>query len=399
MLIKIEHWLKALYKGADGDIKGDYNKLETNIQRLESATMFATLATVMETKTDVKELTIISMQSLKVGTRSLEVGIETQSMVQDVSVAQGESLDILKKMQRILKKEELKKQNEMERAANQTKDPGAKKTASLYLIKTVFAVPGERALILQEVQKTFVEGTFTWITEDSAYQTFLEGESPFLRIHGPPGIGKSHAAYSIIGNLLESTKAEPRSSVAYYLFKEDNNVFRQAKNMFQAVAIQIAMSDASYRDGVAAELERMDLSDCQGMELHEIWRPFFAERYPKDADQRLFLVLDGLDEMDSDDCESLLGLFTSIKVEELAIQIVLTSRYTTTVSQALQPLQPSKIEITSSKIREPGGDLWKVIIESCKRFPKLERLRKRIIKMVAAELLQKADSKSSLHRY
>ena len=58
-----------------------------------------------------------------------------------------------------MKKEELKKQNEMERAANQTKDPGAKKTASLYLIKTVFAVSGERALILQEVPKTFVEGT------------------------------------------------------------------------------------------------------------------------------------------------------------------------------------------------------------------------------------------------
>ena len=114
--------------------------------------MFATLATVMETKTDVKEVTIISMQSLKVGNRSLEVGIETQSMVEDVSVAQGESLNILKK-------EELKKQNEMERAANQTKDPGAKKTASLYLIKTVFAVSGEGALILQEVQKTFVEGT------------------------------------------------------------------------------------------------------------------------------------------------------------------------------------------------------------------------------------------------
>ncbi|PVH82345.1 hypothetical protein DL98DRAFT_570587 [Cadophora sp. DSE1049] len=389
---RFKHWLKALYKGADGDIKGDYSKLETNIQRLESATMFATLATVMETKTDVKELAIISMQSLKVGTRSLEVGIETQSMVQNVSVAQGESLDILKKMQRILKKEELKKQNEMERAANQTKDPGAKKTAALYLIKTVFAVPGERALILQEVQKTFVEGTFAWIPEESSYQTFLEGDSPFLWIHGPPGIGKSHAAYSIIGNLLEFTKDEPRTSVAYYLFKEDNDVFRQAKNMFQAAAIQIAMSDLKYRDEMAAELKRMDLSDCQGLENYEIWRPFFAERYPKDGDQKLFLVLDGLDEMSSEDCESLLGLFTSVKVEELAIQIVFTSRQTTAVSEALEPLQPSEIEITSSKICEPGGDLWKVVIENCKRFPKLERLRKRIVKTVAMELLQKADT-------
>ena len=65
----------------------------------------------------------------------------------------------------------------------------------------------------------------------------MEGDSPFLWIHGPPGIGNSHAAYSIIGNLLGFTKDERRSSVAYYLFKEDNDVFRQARNMFQAAAI------------------------------------------------------------------------------------------------------------------------------------------------------------------
>ncbi|KAH7417705.1 hypothetical protein BKA64DRAFT_769875 [Cadophora sp. MPI-SDFR-AT-0126] len=390
---RFKHWLKALYKGADGDIKGDYTKLETNIQRLESATMFATLATVMETKTDVKELTIISMQSLKVGTRSLEVGIETQSMVQNVSVAQGESLDILKKMQRILKKEELKKQNEMERAAaNQTRDPGAKKTAALYLIKTVFGVAGERALILQEVQKTFVEGTFVWIPEESEYQTFLEGDSPFLWIHGPPGIGKSHAAYSIVGNLLENTKEEPRTSVAYYLFKEDRDIFRQVKFMMQAAIIQIAMSDVKYRDEVAAELKRMGLSDCGDLENYEIWRPFFAERYPKDGDQRLLLVLDGLDEMFPEECESLLGLFASIRAEELAIQIVLLSRKTALIMDSLESLQPSEIEITKSKICAPGGDLWKVIIEKCKKFPKLDRLRKRMVKTVATELLQKADT-------
>tara|TARA_R110002060_G_scaffold3677_9_gene5682 strand:- start:1495 stop:1890 length:396 start_codon:yes stop_codon:yes gene_type:complete len=58
-----------------------------------------------------------------------------------------------------------------------------------------------------------------------------------LWIHGPPGIGNFHAAYSIIGNLLGFTKDERRSSVAYYLFKEDNDVFRQARDMFQAAAI------------------------------------------------------------------------------------------------------------------------------------------------------------------
>ncbi|KAK0100488.1 hypothetical protein ONS95_008436 [Cadophora gregata] len=389
---RFKHWLKALYKGADGDIKGDYTTLETNIQRLESATMFATLATVMETKTDVKDLTIISMQSLQIGTRSLEVGIETQSMVQNVSIAQGESLDILKKMQRILRKEELKKQNEMVRGANLTLDPGAKKTAALSLIKTAFAVPGEPAVMLQEVQKTFVEGTFSWIREETSYQMFLEGDSPFLWIHGPPGIGKSHAAYSIIGNLLEFTKDDPRTSVAYYLFKEDNDFYREAKNMLRTVVIQTAMNDVKYRDEVAAEVKRMDMFHYENLENYELWRPFFAERYPKDADQRLFLVLDGLDEMSSEDCEGLLGLFTSIRVEELAIQIVFTSRKTTAILSALEPLRPSEIEIRTSKICESGGDLWKVIIENCKRFPKLERLRKRMVKTIATELLMKADT-------
>lgn len=352
--------------------------------------MFATLATVMETKTDVKDLTVISMQSLKVGTQGLTIGIETNNMVRDMSGMQGESLVILKRVQRILKKEDNKKESEKEGSKNKAKDSGAKKNAALNLVKTTFATPAEPAIQLKEVQTSFVPGTFTWIFQEESYKTFVEGDSPYLWIYGPPGIGKSCLAYSIIVRFLESTGSEARSSVAYYLFKEEHEELRSAKNMLSAAVIQIAIRDGEYRDEVAADLKLRgtDFND----DLGQIWDRFFAERYPKDSDQKLFMVLDGLDEADEEEVDKLLDLFKQIKKDELSIQIIFTSRPMNAIQDKVASLEPSKIEITREKISARGGDLWKIIIDRCRTLPKLKRLQKPVLRKVGMKLRLKADS-------
>ena len=132
LLTTTEHWLKALYKGSDDEIKADYTMLETNIQRLESATMFATLATVLETKADVKSLMVISMQSLKVNTQSLDVStqalrvnVESNIMLRNASGVQGETLGVVKTLQRLLIKEDNKKESEKEGAKKQDQGFGS----------------------------------------------------------------------------------------------------------------------------------------------------------------------------------------------------------------------------------------------------------------------------------
>jgi hypothetical protein len=282
--------------------------------------MFATLSTVIETKSDVKDLTAISMQSLKVGTQNLAVStqnlsvtMETQSMISGLSVKYDETI---KKFERHIWNQESKKDNEKEGPRKPKEDAGAKRNAALNLVKTMFVTQAEPAIQLKEMQAAFVPGTFGWVFEEDDFKTFMDG-SPFLRISGPPGIGKSCVAYSIIRKLLESTSSDPRASVAYYFFREEHEELRSANNMLRAAVIQTAIGDGKYRDEIVAEMkatwEKKNIVD-------EVWRRCFVERYPKDAEQKLYLVLDGLGEADEEDQKQVLQIMQDIKRDELSIQ-------------------------------------------------------------------------------
>jgi hypothetical protein len=285
--------------------------------------MFATLATVVETKSDVKDLTAISMQSLKVGTQNLAVStqnlsatMETQSMIGGLSAKADETFTAIKQFERrMIRNQESKKENEKE-GPRKPKDAGAKRNAALNLVKTMFATQAEPAIQLKEMHAAFVPGTFGWVFEEEGFKTFMDG-SPILRISGPPGIGKSCVAYSIIGKLLESTSRDPRASVAYYFFREEHEELRSAKNMLRAAVIQTAIGDGKYRDEIVSE---MKATWEERRVVDEVWRRCFVERYPKDAEQKLYLVLDGLDEADEEDQKQVLGIMNDIKKDELSIQ-------------------------------------------------------------------------------
>jgi hypothetical protein len=141
--------------------------------------------------------------------------------------------------------------------------------------------------------------------------------SPILWISGPPGIGKSCVAHSIIGKLLESTSSDPRVSVAYYFFREEHEELRSTKDMLKAAVIQTAIGDGKYRDEIVAEMKP---KGEMGESVDEIWRKCFVERYPKDAEQKLYLVLDGLDEADKEDRKQVLEIMKGVKRDELSIQ-------------------------------------------------------------------------------
>lgn len=390
-LTAAEHWLKALYKGSDDDIKADYTKLETNIQRLESATMFATLATVIETKSEVKDLTVMTMQSLKVGTQTLSVSMETNVMMKSTSSTARETFVMVKKLKEMMKKEEARKEIEnVGGAKNKAKDSGAKKNAALNEIKRAFVSAAEPAIQLRDIQTSFVQGTFSWIAEEQSFKDFMDDDSstPFLWIHGPPGIGKSCLAYSIIKKLWDATANDQKSSVSYFFFNEEIEPLRSVKAMLSTAIIQTAIANGKYRDEAAAELNRWAWSD----DLHQLWDRYFAAMYPKDSDRKLFMVLDGLDEADDDERATILEILTQIRKDELNIQVLFTSRMSDTILNAVAPLEPAKVEMTREKISTKGGDLWKIIMKRCRTLPKLKRLNKQVIRKIGAKLRLKADS-------
>lgn len=80
-------------------------------------------------------------------------------------------------------------------------------------------------------------------------------------------------------------------------------------------------------------------------------------------------IVDGLDEMASEDLDTILGLFARIK-EQLTIQIILTSRRSNDITDAISSLQPSEIRTLLSYILVPGQFKYKSLIT----FPRMPLL-------------------------
>lgn len=127
--------------GQDDKLKSAYDALEKDIQKLESATMFATLATTIDIKSDVKDPSIIAKQNLKVGIEtlsiskeSLSINIETNTLVKDAVAATKETDDRMKAFMKMLnqkKREEDVQKDGGKRGSNKSKDSGAKRSVTL----------------------------------------------------------------------------------------------------------------------------------------------------------------------------------------------------------------------------------------------------------------------------
>jgi hypothetical protein len=138
-----------LASGQDDKLKSAYDGLEKDIQKLESATMFATLATTIEIKSDVKDLSVIAKQNFKVGIEtlsvskeSLNINIDTNALVKD-GVAGKESADGVKVLIKYYKdkKQEEDAQKDGGKQSNKAKDSGAKRSVTLNQVKSSFANP------------------------------------------------------------------------------------------------------------------------------------------------------------------------------------------------------------------------------------------------------------------
>jgi hypothetical protein len=239
--------------GQDDKLKAAYDDLDRDIHRLESATLFATLATTMETKSDVKDLSVIAKQNLKVQIETLSVSkqdltinIETNSLVKDGAAASNESADGVKALTKMFKqksREEDAQKDGGKCRSNKSKDSGAKRSAALNQVKKSFATPAEPVIQFRDIGNSFVKGTFVWIEHEESYKSFLDGSSDHLWIHGHRGLGKSCLAYSIIERLGESFGNQSRTSVAYFFFREEHEELRSVKNMLSSIAIQVAAAD------------------------------------------------------------------------------------------------------------------------------------------------------------
>ncbi|KAF9639816.1 putative glyoxalase bleomycin resistance protein dioxygenase protein [Lasiodiplodia theobromae] len=384
-------WSKALIKGSDDKLQGALGGLKTNIQRLESATMFATLRQTIETHQAVTENVTMTRQVLA-NQQEQSVILKESAMVgqQTLEVSQQNSRE-MQKMSGMIFRLASMSENSQEQGKGEKgrklKDAGARRSAALVQVKEAMqtvAIPAT-AMAYADIKQTFVQGSFKWLRENEEYNTFAVGENePFLWVTSDRGLGKSSLAYFAI-NELKERRHICQTNVAYFFFKEEHKEMRSTVDLLKTVAAQLAEADHKYRDEVAKELKKNaeKLKEGDGSLL---WEKLFASRFPHESSTRLFLVIDGLDEANAADREKFLNLLAQVKKDNLQIRALITSRPGT---EGVEVLQPATLPITIEHLRK---DLRQIIKARIKSQSRLRRLRLPVKKRIVIKLLQKADS-------
>lgn len=138
------------------------------------------------------------------------------------------------------------------------------------------------------------------------WERWLNQQDPpntILAITGSPGTGKSHLAFSVYQSLKseEATKdSSTRACVSQFYFREQNESLSSFTNGVTSVFNQVAEQSPELCEVVYAEIVR-DKSQIDRGSSDGLLRKLLGVAFGKDSNGRLFLVLDGVDEIAAND--------------------------------------------------------------------------------------------------
>lgn len=175
---------------------------------------------------------------------------------------------------------------------------------------------------------------------------------------------------------------------ASFFFERVNNDLNFWYAAMASLAYQLADKNIKYCEVLASEMVKAAIQAS--------WEKDFVGYFPKYQGQdvsRVFLVLDGIDELSPRERERLCNWIQDIATEKLDIRVLLTSRPDT---PELLSMGVSTIDITSEKI---SGDMDKVINKSCASLSRLKKLRKPVINHIRHRVKQKADGRCTFENF
>jgi hypothetical protein len=378
---RLKKWASALIHNQDPKLKDAYDKLNMHLQRLESATVVITLKTTVENSKRLDDL-ITGQETLT------KIAMESSAVQKDME----------KMMRRI--DEDITRRAEQDKAAGigAVADSGASKSTALILLRAKLWYRRTANVLLNELKRTYVPGTFDWVSNEPAYKQICSEETKLWCISGSAGTGKSMMAYRTIVSLRRTFAADTSSSVVYFFFTEANSgrwssdLDTMTVEWLHYLAIQIAESDPRYREEVLTDITRgamrsdnpSDDFDFESLESEEKIRHLLLLKFPKDSDRRLILILDGIDQVGTNYWKKLLQIIRRITDSESRIQIIFTCD---TLNQPedcdlSSQVLLSRLNMTKERLE---ADMKKVVWARTRRLPRLKglsRIHSRIVKDV-----------------
>ena len=182
-------------------------------------------------------------------------------------------------------------------------------------------------------QGQLVPSTGSWLLErHTAFQRWMDPKDlppNVFVLSGGEGYGKSCLSSAVIHHLLDKYpkgRSDHHVAVAYYFFQRDAKEKSSVKQAIRDVLYQLTQYDAAYGKKLGAALG--DLHDLS--KTLDLWRVFVDDNRTK-INNTFFIVLDGVDEPDSDAERALATIIEnlmSMKPEpgQLQVRLFITGR-------------------------------------------------------------------------
>lgn len=417
----LEQWLNALWNLEDQDLAAAYAAMQDSIEELGQTVGYASYSAIRATQDSVERVNDIvnnldkniqlfrsslteDVQALYASNLNLEVRISEGFISMEAKQDESHAMQMLLAQQqaRILRAVENKYKGDADqdkrRQGRATKgDVGDSRVQALGRIKAFFEdhkdlFPGFQEVLAathaqdQMIKQSFIDGTNAWIADEPHLGSWQEGMAPLLWIRGSDGVGKSFTAHSIIQKLRSS--GPDYSNSAYFYFRSDVACLQTMETAFGCIAVQLAESNSRYAELVATHLKR-DAGKPVGIPT---WNRFFTSIYTKDSHSmgHLYLVLDGLDEMEEKQRQALMEFLRAIRAEKAKVSVLITSR---PEADILVGQEPVIIDVTKEKI---SNDLRALVRLRLATLPRLRKFRPWLKKLVLRKVVKHADCKRTV---
>ncbi|KAH8673354.1 hypothetical protein BX600DRAFT_508630 [Xylariales sp. PMI_506] len=413
---RFSKWAKNLVEHQDSNLKSAYDLLQKHLSRLESMTLMATLKQTMVISKDVGALggavsvlgskmdmsLSLTQQTITLSSQTLNIGLDARAQAEQAALAalegkemSAETLAAFKEQQEEFKdlarliQLRQKEERKADKTVNATEhvDSGDKKTSAMSKLRNVLDCQNYVNLFYEQEsdhRAVYVQGTANWVETEQVYRDFVDLKKKLLWITGAPGMGKSMLSFQIAERLRREFSDEPSTSVCSFYIREDYQDLRRLEWILRACALQAASKDSKYRDRLVSDIHPLGYMDDN---IPDIFNRLFISKYPKTADSRVIIILDGLDELMEPDALAWKEAVVLALKDEANIQLVLTSDPEHLSRYA--DVEVNRLDIFKDKIAK---DMWKVAIGRTKTLSRLRKLRPEVRKKIASRLKHKADN-------
>lgn len=386
--------------------------MDTSLSRLQSATEFVLLdnsENILDQQgRSLQKLSQLRGDLLRNAEKQEEIAANQKAMLEDIS---DDVKAMMKDMKKLLSLQQTSKTGQHQDAILVEKLWGN-------VVRHFYGSPGvltskdlpfpDMLAILANLEKSQVEGTGSWLFEHRTWLDWADWSmnSPaLLWLVGRPGIGKTYLSLSIYQQLCRLRNSEHEVCTAYFSCRQFDRTRRHARDILRNCAIQIADQSPAIRQRLEAMwrnysiLARILEDDDARQFIYFKERGFHHdskdidifvyENFHKSSANQLFIIVDGINELQDEERERFYDSVRHVENKELRIKFVVTSDYDVEDKVSSKTIEVSK-ELVLPDLKKT---LWTKINSDDSAYDDLRRLSKYNKQRLARAIEKNADGK------